>query len=63
MVVIKCRIIAKPQEGTRPTTEKEMMKRAAIYLDPLYEESLAGDLSTFVVVVLTSLRIMFLERK
>jgi hypothetical protein len=45
-----------------PSTEKEMIKKAA-YLDPLYEEKLAEGLSTFVAVALTSLRIMFLERK
>jgi hypothetical protein len=45
-----------------PSTEKEMIKRAA-YLDPLYEERPAEGLSTFVVVAPTSLLIMFLERK
>jgi hypothetical protein len=39
-----------------------MIKRSA-YLDPLYEERPAEGLSTFVVVALTSLLIMFLERK
>jgi hypothetical protein len=45
-----------------PSTEKEMIKRAA-YLDPLYEERLVEGLSTFVVNALSSLRIVFLERK
>jgi hypothetical protein len=39
------------------------MTRAATYPDLLYEESLAEGLSTFVVRVVTSLHIMFLERK
>jgi hypothetical protein len=44
------------------STEEEVIKREA-YLDPLYEERLAEGLSTFVVNALSSLRIMFLERK
>jgi hypothetical protein len=45
-----------------PSTEKEMIKREA-YLDPFYEERPAEGLSTFVVNALSSLRIMFFERK
>jgi hypothetical protein len=62
MVVIKCRIIAEPREGTRHIYRKKMMTRTA-YLVLLYEENQVGDLNTFAVAVVTFLRIMFLEKK
>jgi hypothetical protein len=63
MVVIKCRIIAKPREGTRPIYRIRNDDKSSKCPNLLYEESLAEGLSTFVVGVVTSLHIMFLERK
>jgi hypothetical protein len=55
MVVIKCRIIAKPREGTRPIYRIRNDDKSSKCPNLLYEESLAEGLSTFVVGVVTSL--------
>jgi hypothetical protein len=63
MVVIKCRIISKPQVGTRPIYRIRNDDKSSNIPRPLIRGKSGGRLKYVCIGVVISLHIMFLERK